>query len=163
MAHRQLNPRHFILTTCAALAALTVRTSLAATSLPAFAGQLTGQAPAPAEPLSLWYRQPGTAWTSALPVGNGRQGAMMFGGIDSEAICLNETSLWAGGPYSPENPGLLPVLPQVREMLFAGQFSQAEGLLSRSGMARDKCQRIWPSWRRKANVSSQGSPLASAA
>ena len=61
--------------------------ALAATSLPPFAGQLTGQAAAPAEPLTLWYRQPATQWTAALPVGNGRQGAMMFGGIDQEAIC----------------------------------------------------------------------------
>ena len=59
----------------------------AATSLPAYTGTLTGEAKPPDEPLSLWYRQPATAWTSALPVGNGKQGAMIFGGIDSEAIC----------------------------------------------------------------------------
>jgi len=101
-----MSPRKLITRSCwmvavAAVAAFNVSAGLAATNLPAFSGQLTGQAPAPAEPLSLWYRQPGTAWTTALPVGNGRQGAMMFGGIDQEAICLNETSLWSGGPYSP--------------------------------------------------------------
>jgi hypothetical protein len=77
------------------------------TTLPPFAGNLTGEAPAPAEPLSLWYRQPAMVWTSALPVGNGRQGAMMFGGIDSEVLCLNEDTLWAGGPYTPDNPEAL--------------------------------------------------------
>ena len=125
-----------LFTGCVIVATTGLRVGLAATSLPAFTGQLTGDAPAPSEPLTLWYRQPATTWTSALPVGNGRQGAMMFGGIDAEAICLNETSLWSGGPYSPENPGLLPILPQVREMLFAGQFTQAEQLLSRNGMGR---------------------------
>src|SRR5512136_2234164 len=99
-----MNFRNFWLVTCVAVAVLGVRGTFAATSLPAFAGTLTGQAPPPAEPLSLWYRQPATVWTSALPVGNGRQAAMMFGGIDSEAICLNEDTLWSGGPYSPENP-----------------------------------------------------------
>jgi alpha-L-fucosidase 2 len=93
---------------------------------PAFTGQLAGEAPPPAEPLALWYRQPASVWTSALPVGNGRQGAMMFGGIDSEVLCLNEDTLWAGGPYSPENPNALAALPQVRQLLFAGQYSQAE-------------------------------------
>src|SRR4051812_15293349 len=103
------------LVACMALAVLAERSSLAATSLPSFAGQLTGEAPAPTEPLTLWYRAPATAWTSALPVGNGRQGAMTFGGIDAEAICLNEDTLWAGGPYSPENPDAVGALPQVRQ------------------------------------------------
>ena len=134
MSHRLLTHSCWLVA-CAAVAAFNIRAGLAATSLPAFSGQLTGEAAPPAEPLTLWYRQPGTAWTTALPVGNGRQGAMMFGGIDSEAICLNETTLWQGGPYSPENPALLPILPQVREMLFNDQFSQAETAL-RNAMGR---------------------------
>jgi alpha-L-fucosidase 2 len=129
-----------LLVACAVVAACSIRTALAATNMPAYTGQLTGEAAAPAEPLTLWYRQPGTAWTTALPVGNGRQGGMMFGGIDSEVICLNESTLWSGGPYSPENPGLLPVLPEVRELLFKDQFTQAEQLLSRSGMGRPSTQ-----------------------
>jgi alpha-L-fucosidase 2 len=135
MSHRSLTKSCWLLA-CAVAATVSLQGALAATSLPAFSGQLAGEAPAPAEPLSLWYRQPGTAWTTALPVGNGLQGAMMFGGVDSEAICLNETSFWQGGPYSPENPGLQQVLPQVREMLFNGQFKEAEQLLSRSGMGK---------------------------
>jgi alpha-L-fucosidase 2 len=51
---------------------------------PRFPGELVGAASAPAEPLSLWYRQPARAWTDALPVGNGRLGAMVFGGIERE-------------------------------------------------------------------------------
>ena len=102
-----------------------VQISYAATSLAAFTGTLSGEAPPPTEPLSLWYRQPATAWTSALPVGNGKQGAMMFGGIDSEVICLNEDTLWAGGPYNPDNPNALENLPQARQLLFEGQYRQA--------------------------------------
>lgn len=113
-----------------------VRSTGAATNLAPFSGELKGEAPAPAEPLTLWYRQPGTAWTTALPVGNGWQGAMMFGGIDSEVICLNETSLWSGGPYSPDNPNALEALPQVRQLLFDGQWRQAESLISQRMMAR---------------------------
>ena len=65
---------------------------------------LTGSASAPAEPLSLWYRQPAAKWTEALPVGNGRIGAMVFGGINQERLQLNEDTLWGGGPYDPVNP-----------------------------------------------------------
>jgi alpha-L-fucosidase 2 len=125
---------------CAAVAVLGIQGSFAATSLPAFTGQLTGEAPPPAEPLTLWYRQPATQWTSALPVGNGRQAGMMFGGVDSEVICLNEDTLWSGGPYSPENPNALEALPEVRKLLFAGQYRQADSLISRSMMGRPATQ-----------------------
>jgi len=112
----------------------------AATSLPAYTGTVTGEAPPPDEPLSLWYRQPATAWTSALPVGNGKQGAMMFGGIDTEAICLNEDTLWAGGPYNPDNPNALEALPQARQLLFEGQYREAERLIDQRMMANPRAQ-----------------------
>lgn len=120
---------------CATLVVANIQAGFAATSLPAFTGELTGQAAPPVEPLSLWYRQPATAWTSALPVGNGLQGAMMFGGIDSEAICLNECDLWAGGPYTPDNPNALEALPEVRRLLFDGQYREAESLIGQKMMA----------------------------
>ena len=63
-----------------------------------FNGELHGQAPPPPDPLTLWYRQPAGQWVEALAVGNGRLGAMVFGGIDRERIQLNEGTLWAGGP-----------------------------------------------------------------
>jgi alpha-L-fucosidase 2 len=53
----------------------------------------------------LWYRQPAEQWTEALPVGNGRLGAMVFGGGAHERIALNEATFWSGGPYDPVNPG----------------------------------------------------------
>jgi hypothetical protein len=60
---------------------------------------LTGKAAAPAEPLSLWYRQPAFDWkTEALPLGNGSIGAMVFGGVNSECIQFTEETFWEGGP-----------------------------------------------------------------
>jgi alpha-L-fucosidase 2 len=90
----------------------------------------------PEEPLSLWYNQPAEKWVEALAVGNGRLGAMVFGGVAQERIQLNEDTLWAGGPYDPANPDALEALPQVRELIFAGQYKQASNLISQKMMAR---------------------------
>ena len=62
----------------------------------------------------LWYRQPAEAWNQALPVGNGRLGAMVFGGIAAEHIQLNEETLWTGGPYDPVVKGAATALPEIR-------------------------------------------------
>jgi alpha-L-fucosidase 2 len=78
------------------------------------------------QPLKLWYNQPAKRWTQALPVGNGRLGAMVFGKPEDELIQLNESSLWSGGPVSgPVNPGSPAYLPQVREAIFAGDYKKA--------------------------------------
>ena len=58
----------------------------------------SGHAAEATSPLTLWYKQPAPAWTSALPIGNGRLGAMIFGGVEREHLQLNEGTLWAGGP-----------------------------------------------------------------
>jgi len=64
----------------------------------------------------LWYKQPATVWTEALPVGNGRLGAMVFGGVENELLQLNESSLWTGGPVKTNvNPESKNYLPLVRE------------------------------------------------
>jgi len=80
-----------------------------------------------AEPqnLRLWYDRPATQWVEALPVGNGRLGAMVFGGAPTERIQLNEDTIWAGGPYDPSNPRALQALPRVRELVFAGRYDEA--------------------------------------
>ena len=141
MKHNITTLKKYLLIACIAVVMLgSVQDSFAATSLAAYTGTLTGEASPPAEPLSLWYRQPATAWTSALPVGNGRQGAMMFGGIDSEVICLNEDTLWAGGPYNPDNPNALQNMPQARQLLFEGQYRQAEQLIDQTMMANPRAQ-----------------------
>jgi len=80
----------------------------------------------------LWYRQPAKEWTEALPVGNGRLGAMVFGNPASELIQLNEESLWAGCPVDNNNPQALPNLPEVRRLLFAGDFQKAGELAEKT-------------------------------
>ena len=129
-------------------------------SLPLLAEpQLTGTASAPAEPFSLWYRQPAgyqqqtgnvqpggrrggrgggqnSSWLEALPVGNGRIGAMVFGGISQERLQLNEDTLWGGGPYDPVNTNGLAALPEVRQLVFAGQYRQAGNLINQKVISK---------------------------
>ena len=66
----------------------------------------------------LWYRQPARIWTEAVPVGNGRLGAMIFGKISEELVQLNESTLWSGGPVPTNiNPDAPTYLPRIREAL----------------------------------------------
>lgn len=90
--------------------------------------------------LELWYRAPARAWTDALPLGNGRLGAMVFGGVDREELQLNEATLWAGGPYQPVNDEALPNLAKVRELIFAEQFVEAQALANKTMMAKPQTQ-----------------------
>jgi alpha-L-fucosidase 2 len=76
----------------------------------------------------LRYDQPAQKWVEALPVGNGRLGAMIFGGPLAERLQLNEATLWSGGPKETNNPGARAVLPLVRAAVFAGRFKEAEEL-----------------------------------
>ena len=77
----------------------------------------------------LWYKQPAKVWTEALPIGNGRLGAMVFGKVNEELIQLNESTLWSGGPIphhiNPDAPGYLP---QVREALQKEDYEKAISL-----------------------------------
>ncbi len=82
--------------------------------------------------LKLWYRQPAKEWTQALPVGNGRLGAMVFGGIANERLQLNEVSLWSGSPHDADNPEALPALHEIRRLIFEGQYAQANKLASKT-------------------------------
>src|SRR5688572_6905428 len=68
-------------------------------------------APNPGD-MVLWYRQPATNWSQALPVGNGMIGAMFFGGVPQERIALNESSFWSGRPHNYDNPGAFQYFPQ---------------------------------------------------
>jgi alpha-L-fucosidase 2 len=90
-----------------------------------------GQAlPAPAPvPLVLWYDKPAAAFEEALPLGNGRTGAMLFGGPSSDRFLLNDSTLWTGGPVDPAmNPDAITWLPKVREALFKGDYKTADTL-----------------------------------
>jgi hypothetical protein len=75
--------------------------------------------------LRLWYDHPAEAWTEALPVGNGRLGAMVFGRTGVERIQLNEDTLWDGFPKERNNPKALEALPVVRRLLFEGKNEEA--------------------------------------
>lgn len=101
-----------------------------------YAIEFIGETPPPSEPLSLWYRKPATDWVSALPIGNGRLGAMVFGGISEERLQLNEDTLWGGGPYDPDSPEALAALPQVRKLIFNSNYVAAADLISKKVMAR---------------------------
>ena len=81
-----------------------------------------------AEPLELWYNQPAKLWTDALPVGNGRLGAMVFGGAGHERIQFNEQTVWTGEPHDYAHPGAYKYLGRIRELLFAGKQAEAEKL-----------------------------------
>lgn len=76
----------------------------------------------------LWYKKPAENWDEALPIGNGRLGAMVFGKTDTEHVQLNEDSLWYGGPRDRHNPDAKTYLPRIRELLFAGRVKEAEQL-----------------------------------
>ena len=80
-----------------------------------------------AEPtLSLWYRSAATNWNDALPIGNGRMGAMVFGGVPDERIQFNEDTLWMGHPHDYVRAGAETNLAIIRQLLFDGKVKEAE-------------------------------------
>jgi alpha-L-fucosidase 2 len=82
----------------------------------------------PQSDLRLWYDAPAREWTQALPIGNGRLGAMVFGGPAEDRYQLNEDSLWCGRPHDYAHEGAAEYLPQIRQLLFEGKQRQAEQL-----------------------------------
>jgi len=81
---------------------------------------------------TLWYKQPAKNWNEALPIGNGRLGAMIFGRVENELIQLNEETLWTGGPADPNpNPDAIKYLPEVRKQLFAGNNRETVKLMQK--------------------------------
>ncbi|HEX4022649.1 MAG TPA: glycoside hydrolase family 95 protein [Acidobacteriaceae bacterium] len=122
--------RQFLETIVASTAALTLPNTLLADSN---AGSSGGKAePANPDDSILWYQQPAKKWVDALPIGNGRLGAMVFGGTASERIQLNEDTVWSGGPYDPTNPKGPQALPEIRRLVFAGENLQAHRLFGRT-------------------------------
>lgn len=78
--------------------------------------------------MKLWYDKPAQDWNEALPLGNGKIGAMVYGSVHVEQVQLNEDSVWYGGPRDRNNPDTMTHLPQIREMIFNGQIKEAEKL-----------------------------------
>ena len=86
----------------------------------------------------LFYRQPAREWVEALPVGNGRLGGMVFGGVPAERIQLNEDTFWSGGPYDPINEEALSYLPEIRQLLWEGRYKEAQDLADQKLMGRPR-------------------------
>src|SRR6188508_2339121 len=77
--------------------------------------------------LKLWYNKPsGKVWENALPIGNGRLGAMIYGNVDTETIQLNEHTVWSGSPNRNDNPMAIDSLAKIRQLIFAGKQKDAE-------------------------------------
>ena len=79
-------------------------------------------------PLKLWYDAPAKVWTEALPLGNGRLGAMVFGNPVKEEFQLNEETIWGGGPHNNVNPLAKDGLDEIRRLLFENKNSEAQAL-----------------------------------
>lgn len=89
-----------------------------------------------AQDYKLWYDRPAQVWTEALPLGNGRLGAMVFGNPAMEQLQLNEETIWAGRPNNNANPDALEYIPKVRELVFAGKYLEAQTLATEKVMAK---------------------------
>jgi alpha-L-fucosidase 2 len=86
--------------------------------------------------MTLWYRQAAPQWDHAMPIGNGRLGAMVFGNVNRERIQLNEETLWMGGPRDTDNPDARAHLPEVRRLLFEGKPREAYAIAERYLMGK---------------------------
>src|SRR5262245_27011675 len=84
----------------------------------------------------LLYTHPAKEWNQALPLGNGRLGAMVFGNVNAERVQLNENTLWMGGPRETNNPDALKHLEEVRRLLFAGLPVEAYAVAEKHSMGR---------------------------
>src|SRR6476660_9028641 len=79
---------------------------------------------------AIWMDAPAKNFTESSPMGNGRLGAMMFGGVDVECIVLNESSVWSGSRQEADRIGARKVLPEIRRLLLEGKNPEAEALVS---------------------------------
>lgn len=86
--------------------------------------------------LKLWYNAPAADWNEALPLGNGRLGAMVFGDPVSENIQLNESTLWAGGPHRNDNSNGKEDLSEIRELLFQDKYKEAHDLANNTFISK---------------------------
>lgn len=99
-----------------------------------------------AQDLKLWYNKPATKWTEALPLGNGRIGAMVFGGVENDRIQFNEETLWSGGPRNYSRPGVHKYLDSIRQLLFAGKQKEAEALAEKEFMGQKSYEAERANW-----------------
>ncbi|HEX2851719.1 MAG TPA: glycoside hydrolase family 95 protein [Opitutaceae bacterium] len=92
---------------------------------------LVSPAASPAEKL-VWFDAPAAAFIEASPLGNGRLGATVFGGVTEERLVLNESGMWSGGPQDADRPNAAAALPEIRRLLLEGKNLEAEKLVAAS-------------------------------
>lgn len=97
-----------------------------------------------ASSLKLQFFEPSSFWTESLPLGNGRLGAMVWGGVRSELLQLNEGSMWSGRPKDWNNPRAAEYLPQVRELVWNGKFAEATNMVQATMLGPDQGQVYQP-------------------
>nr|MBA3939026.1 glycoside hydrolase family 95 protein [Planctomycetota bacterium] len=100
--------------------------------------QGTSSTPAAGRQGVLWYRRPAATWDEALPVGNGRLGAMVFGGTTAERIQLNEGTLWSGRPHDYTSQTARAGLDEARALLFTGRIAEAASVVERDLLCRPR-------------------------
>jgi alpha-L-fucosidase 2 len=93
--------------------------------------------------LKLWYTKPALKWTEALPIGNGRLGAMIFGGVENDRIQFNEETLWNGAPNDYAHKGAVKFLEPIRQLLFDGKQKEAEELAMKEFMSVPLSQKTY--------------------
>lgn len=98
---------------------------------------LSSAAFAQEQSLQLWYKQPAQRWEEALPVGNGRLGAMVYGRTGKEILQINEESVWAGNKFNDANPNAFRYLDTIRKLIFAGENEEALNLAQKNFVAVD--------------------------
>lgn len=91
----------------------------------------------------LWYRQPATEWLQAMPLGNGMIGAMVFGGAPQERIALNESSFWSGRPHDYDDTNAFQYFGQIRDLVFADKFQEAEKMANEHFWGIPKAQEAY--------------------
>lgn len=106
--------------------------------------------------LHLWYAEPATTWTEALPIGNGRLGAMIYGDAQREHIQFNEETLWTGFPRKHSREGAVAYLPTIRQLLAEGKQEEAEALAEKHFMGKkmneDEYDALKAEWLKKVRA-----------
>lgn len=132
---RKITRRKFLKDTALASVVVPLASSARKEKGPFDGGSENPFLPNSAQPLILFYDKPAIQWVEALPIGNGRLGAMIFGGTTNERLQMNEDTLYAGGPYDPNNREALATLPEARRLIFEGKYKEANDLIGKKMMA----------------------------
>lgn len=108
-----------------------------------------------AQDLKLWYSRPAVQWTDALPIGNSRMGAMVFGGVEQETLQLNEETFWSGGPHNNLNPKGRYALDNIRQLVFNDKFAEAQKMIDANFNTPQNGMRFLPFGNVKLNFNYQ--------